>query len=170
MSTTISARRISSSAGAALVAALLAGGARADVLHVPGASPPCRRAGRGAAGDEVVLAPGSYDETILSAGPERHHAARPGQGRPHGGTALVPAIEVLDSNDIVVDHLRIEGALGVGVVAADGTGLTLSRLRVTGSASTASRPARPSVSSSTTASCRARAGTASISRSPTSPA
>jgi len=133
MSTTTSARLTSSSGLlAGLAAALLAAGARADVLHVPGDFPTVAEALAAAqAGDEVVLAAGSYNVPIemnlLS------DIVLRGKGKVvlGGGTALTPALTLTHCTNVTVEHLRIEGALGVGVLLGPECELvTLSRVRV----------------------------------------
>ncbi|HEX5011481.1 MAG TPA: right-handed parallel beta-helix repeat-containing protein [Planctomycetota bacterium] len=135
MSTTTSAPRASTSRSALLAAALLAGAARATVLHVPADIPTIAEAVAAAqSGDTIRLAAGSYSEQVLIS--SKIGLTLRGQGKVvlTGGTFVQAALTIQDSEDIVVDHLRIEGALGNGVFAADGGDMTLRRLRVTGSA------------------------------------
>jgi Right handed beta helix region len=131
MSTTTSARRTSISALAALAAALLTAGARADVLHVPGDFPTVAEALAAAQpGDEVVLAAGSYNDPILMQ--TKVGITLRGQGKVvlGGGDMVTPTLELDNCSDVTVDHLRIEGAGGTGVLVDDCDNITLSRVRI----------------------------------------
>jgi nitrous oxidase accessory protein NosD len=116
---------------AALAAALLAAGARADVLHVPKDFPTVAEALDAAQpGDEVVLAAGSYNTPILM--DNLTGIVLRGQGKVvlGGGTAGTPALTLTNCFDVTVDHLRIEGAQGIGVLLGQSNSVTLRRLRV----------------------------------------
>jgi|GEM_PF-1364426 len=131
MPTTSSARRTSSSA-ALLALAVLAAAARADVLHVPKDFPTVAEALAAAqAGDEIVLAAGSYNTPILI--DDVDGIVLRGQGKVvlGGGTDVTPALTLENSDHVTVDHLRIEGAQGTAVFAGPGADdLVLSRLRI----------------------------------------
>ncbi len=128
--------RMKSLALTAVVASSLCAAARADVLHVPKDFATIQLAIDAAqAGDEIVIAAGSYAESLLidSKSDLRLH----GQGKvtltglPGGLAHLV----IQAGTDIEIEKLRMEGSTGVGVsISGASSGVTLRHCRVSGSA------------------------------------
>jgi hypothetical protein len=130
MSTTTSARRISSSAFV-LAAALLAPAARAEVLHVPAEFPTVQEAVDVAQpGDEIVLAAGTYHDPVEVQDAQGVTIRGQGQVILAGGTLVVAGLQLLDCTDVSVEHLRVEDALGTGILVGQSTGVALRQLRV----------------------------------------
>jgi len=116
MSTTTSARRTSTSALAALAVALLAAPVRADVLHVPKDFPTIQEAVDAAlAGDEIVVAAGTYTGTVDITG--KTDVTLRGQGKVKlvSGELPTPVVLISGSEGVHVEHVRIEGAPGEGL-------------------------------------------------------
>ena len=125
----ISTRRISSSL-LALAAALLAPGARADVLHIPADFPTLDEAAEVAQpGDVILFAAGTYHDPVAAT--DLHDVTIRGQGLVilAGGSAGTPALELVNCTNVTVEHLRVTDAPDVGVEVS-GSGVTLSHVRV----------------------------------------
>lgn len=114
---------------------LLAAAARADVLHVPGDFPtPAEALAAVQAGDVIVLAAGTYPDPILVDTLEDITIRGQGKVVLSGGTAVTPAITLDNSIGVTLERVRVEGALGTGVLVQQCTSVTLRKLHVTASA------------------------------------
>jgi parallel beta-helix repeat protein len=131
MSTTSSARRTSSRA--AVAALLLAAAARAGVLHVPGEFPTVADAVAAAQpGDEILIASGTYAETVVLDGLIDLVLRGQGQAVLAGGSALDAALTIQNCTNVTVERLSLQNALGRGAFAVDSTGITLRQVKVEG--------------------------------------
>ncbi len=118
-----------------LAAMLLAAAARAEVLHVPGDFASIQAAVDAAlTGDEIVVAAGTYEETVtllLKTG-----ITLRGQGKVvlHGGDIDTAVLSVVACTDVRVERLRFEQPLFAAIEVSEGDHVTLSRCRVEDSA------------------------------------
>jgi hypothetical protein len=115
---------------------LLIGWARADVLHVPADFIEVQGAVDAAAdGDEIVIAPGTYEGVILIQ--DKLNLRLRGQGSVHlvGSVAGEPNVLINSSSGIVLEHLRVEHSEGDGIAITGSDDVTLTRCRVAASQS-----------------------------------
>jgi Right handed beta helix region len=109
----------------------LTGAARADVLHVPKDFATIQAAIDAAqAGDEIVIAAGSYAESLLIDGKSDLSLRGKGQVTLTG----TPGLSIQEGADIEVERLRFEGSTGTGVaISGFSSGVTLLHCRVSDS-------------------------------------
>jgi len=118
----------------ALAVLLLAAAARADSLHVPADFASIQAAVDAAqAGDEVVVAAGTYEETVALV--DREDITLRGQGKVvlHGGNSETAVVTLSLCTGVRVERLRFEQPAFAAVEVVTSTGTTLSRCCVDGS-------------------------------------
>jgi hypothetical protein len=115
----------------ALAAALLASGARADVLHVPADFPTVQEAADVAQpGDEIVLAAGTYHDPVVVHDAQGVHIRGQGQVILAGGTLADAALHLLNCTGVTVEHVRVQDAPGFGIFVDDCVAVALRHVRV----------------------------------------
>jgi len=110
----------------------LAVAARADVLHVPKDFATIQAAIDAAqAGDEIVIAAGSYAESLLIDGQSDLRLRGQGKVTLTGAPGVPPLLSIQDGTDIEVKRLRFEGSAGTGVaISGFSSGVALLHCRV----------------------------------------
>ncbi|HEX5010390.1 MAG TPA: right-handed parallel beta-helix repeat-containing protein [Planctomycetota bacterium] len=109
-----------------MLAAVLAAGARADVLHVPAEFPTVQEAVDAAQpGDQIVLAAGSYHDPVEVQDAQDVTIRGQGQVILAGGSVAEAGLQLLNCTDVSVEHLRVEDALGTGIFVGQSTGVAL---------------------------------------------
>ena len=112
---------------------LLAAAARAGVIEVPGDFASLQAAVNAAlTGDEIVVASGSYEETLLIDGKSSITLRGQGQVILRGGDAITATIKLTDCTDVTIERIGFEQSASRAVEVEESDGIRLSRCRIDG--------------------------------------